>query len=166
MREEIPQWCWYNGQLLFALSDSLQTDSDLTIGQFMDEFKEAHGLPQFNLKNQGLILSLMYGLLVVPKEIWEPGNSVTKFEFFTRKNFEVSIGVGLPNHDFLRLLRNAISHANFEIIPEENLYRLWNIKTNGDRNFEATITHGHLGEFIAEVGKYFINQVRPADSVL
>lgn len=162
MRDEVPKWCWYNGQLLFALSERLVSAPNTSISEFMREFKEAQQLNHvdFNLKNQGLLISLMYGLLVLPKEMWEPKGTKTNFAFKTRKNFSLSPYVCFSTDDFLRLLRNAVAHANFEVIIEQSKYRFWNTTPKGDRNFDVTITHGGLGEFVAEIGKYFINQAR------
>ncbi len=72
----------------------------------------------------------------------------------------------VKTEEFLRLLRNSIAHANFEIVPETNLYKFWNIGPKGVKNFEVEIAHGDLGMFISEVGKYFINEVRQRTSAL
>ena len=166
MREEIPQWCWYNGQLLFALSDALAETPNMSLADFMLRFKQSQGLTtfDFNLKNQGLLLSLLYGLLVVPKEIWENKGVGTSFSFKTRSHFTITSPSSPTTDEFLRLLRNAIAHANFEVILSQGLYRFWNVNPKGLRNFEATISHANLGAFVAEIGKYFINEVRPANA--
>lgn len=162
MRDEIPQWCWYNGMLLFALADYLETEPNKSVRNFFDDFKAAHQLQniQFNIKNQGLLISLLYGLLVVPKEMWEPKGTKTNFVFNTRNQFTTTSSAPFSTDEFLRLLRNAVAHANFEVDIEKAIYRFWNTNPRGERTFEVTVTHGGLGEFIGEVGKYFINQVR------
>ncbi len=136
----------------------------MTISAFMLEFTKAQHLQsvEFNLKNQGLLISLLYGLLVVPKEMWEPIGTKTKFAFKTRSYFSLSSTGEVSTDEFLRLLRNAIAHANFEVLVEQSKYRFWNTTPRGHKNFEVTITHGHLGEFVAEIGKYYINEVCPA----
>lgn len=162
MRNEVPKWCWYNGQFLFALSDRLVSAPNTSISDFMSEFKEAQQLHQveFNLKNQGLLISLLYGLLVIPKEMWEPKGTKTKFAFNTRNHF--SLSPNISTDEFLRFLRNAVAHANFEVIIEQSKYRFWNTTPKGDINFDVSIAHGGLGEFVAEIGKYFINEASPS----
>lgn len=165
MNKEIPQWSWYNGQFLFAIDDALNTCGDeITVKKFMEEFKEKHGLTNFpfNLKNQGAVISLLYTLLVVPREIWEPkkGNG-TAFAFTTRPKFTITIGQDLCSDvwEFLRLMRNSVGHANFNIDINNAEYKFWNMTPSGNRNFEAIINHCDLGEFLSEIGKYYINEV-------
>ena len=162
MRDEVPQWCWYNGMLLFAMSDCLEVAPEKTVSKFFDEFKQTHLLQNihFNIKNQGLLISLLYGLFVVPKEMWKPKNT-TNFTFETRKHFSSVAPINFSTDEFMRLLRNAVAHANFEVLVEQSTYRFWNVNRKGKKNFEVTITHGGLGEFVSEVGKYFINYARP-----
>ena len=165
MNKEIPQWSWYNGQFLFAIDEVMDSGDDLiTVKQFMDEFKQKHGLTNFpfSLKNQGTVISLLYSLLVVPREIWEnKKENGTAFAFTTRSKFTISIGQELCSDvwEFLRLMRNSVGHANFSIDTHNSVYKFWNINPSGNRNFEATISHGDLGEFLSEVGKYYINEV-------
>ena len=163
MRDEIPQWCWYNGMLLFALEDYLKANPNISVSNFFNEFKITHQLQSinFNIKNQGLIISLLYGLLVVPNEMWEPKGTKTNFAFNTKSHFTTTSSAEFSTDEFLRLLRNAIAHANFEVNIDQATYRFWNINQKGEKNFEVTITHGKLGEFVGEVGKYFINEARP-----
>lgn len=129
----------------------------------MKSFKDSQQLTSidFNLKNQGILISLLYGLLVVPRELWEPNGVSTNFEFCTRTHFKFIHPHYVTTADFLRLMRNSLAHANFDIVVEDSRYKFWNVTPKGVRNFEVEITHGYLGEFVGEIGKYFINQVRP-----
>jgi len=161
-RQEIPLWTWYNGQFLFQFQEHVEKNSDKTISQFFEEFKKNQNIesPDFyQTKNQGTVILLMYGLMVIPKEIWE--KKTTEFEFLTRKKFEINISPNdnLDTLDFLRLMRNSLSHANFSIDIPNSKFKFWNNK-DAVKNFEVEINFGDLGEFIAEVGKYYINVVR------
>lgn len=166
MREEIPQWCWYNGMFLFSFDEALQSeDKNKTLKEFYNSFKEQQGLSNFpfSLKNQGAVICFLYAFLVIPREIWERDEEQgTEFSFKTIENFDVTIGKDQADNtwNFLRLMRNAISHANFNIDTDENKYTFWNNDRQGNHNFEVKVSHSGLGEFLTEVGKYYINEVR------
>jgi hypothetical protein len=167
-REEIPQWTWYNGQFLFKFDEQLNRNPNKTIGEFFNDFLESQNMKGedfYHTKNQGTVILLMYGLLVVPREIWE--KTQTSFVFATRNNFVVKIQPDeseLDTLNFLRLLRNSLSHANFEIDITNATLTFWNNPDKNDikRNFEVTINYNSLGEFLTEIGKYYINEVKNA----
>ncbi|OHB80150.1 MAG: hypothetical protein A2Z25_07115 [Planctomycetes bacterium RBG_16_55_9] len=72
--EEIPKWIWYTGQFLFYFQDQLANPSQATVTDCFNTFKEAQqlqGCHGFQLKNQGTMLMLLSGLLVVPRGMWE-----------------------------------------------------------------------------------------------
>ena len=162
-RQEIPQWTWYNGQFLFQFDEQLKKNPDKTISQFFSDFLTSQGLQNLNIyhtKNQGTVILLMYGLLVIPREIWERTN--TNFSFTTRTKFSIKQPTdnNLDTLNFLRLLRNSLSHAIFLIDTETAKLTFWNNQNNGTRNFEVEISYGDLGDFLSEVGKYYINEVK------
>lgn len=160
MRNEIPRWGWYNGMFLFEYADALETKGIQDIHNFYDSFKRKNlnGI-DFPLKNQGLSISLLYMLLVVPREMWEnQNNNNTSFAFTTRNLFAFREGENLDTWNFLRCMRNSISHANFNM-TQEGEYTFWNTQQNGNINFNVTIMHANLLVFISEIGKYFINEI-------
>jgi hypothetical protein len=167
-RDEIPLWTWYNGQFLFQFDKQLRNNPNITILEFFTNFLEDQNIQNYNFyhtKNQGTVLLLMYGLIVIPKEIWE--KTSTNFMFATRNKFvfvpPTDNSIGTLN--FLRLLRNSLSHANFSIDTENAKLRFWN-NNNTVRNFEVEISFSNLGEFIEEIGKYYINEVKKEKSDL
>lgn len=163
-REEIPVWTWYNGQLLFQFDEQLQKNPNKTISEFFNDFLVNQGLQNVNFyhaKNQGTIILLMYGLMVIPREIWEREN--TSFPFVTREKFTINLPIDSDRLDtlkFLRLLRNSLAHANFAIDVNSSKLTFWNNNDNGNKNFEVEISYLDIGEFTAEVGKYYINEVK------
>jgi hypothetical protein len=129
-------------------------------------FQESQGLqdcPGFHLKNQGTMLILLYGLLVVPREMWWQQPNLPEFAFETRRHFQFDNGnPDMSATDFLRFLRNAIAHANFDIVDlDAGIYEFWNMPPNGRINFAVRISHNESGQFITEVGRYYINCVLP-----
>lgn len=163
-REEIPVWTWFNGQLLFQFDEQLRQNPTQSISQFFTDFLISQGIENHNFyhtKNQGTVILLMYGLLVVPKEIWEKDG--TEFRFITRDKFLVNIPTDdhLDTSNFLRRLRNSLSHANFSIDVSQARVTFWdNRLKDGKRNFEVEIAWEDLGKFLAEVGKYYVNEVK------
>lgn len=163
-REEIPKWAWYTGQFLFHFQDQLDAGGQGTVADCFNTFKEALQLQNcdgFQLKNQGTMLMLLYGLLVVPREMWNY-QGLPDFQFKTRGEFRFCIGdENLAPRNFLKYMRHAIAHANFDIDLANNRYTFWNTQNNGTINFKVRINHCGLGNFVTEVGKYYINTVRP-----
>jgi hypothetical protein len=163
-REEIPLWTWYNGQFMFQFEEQLQTNPSKTISEFFKDFRINQGLQGVNFyhtKNQGTVILLMYGLMVIPREIWEKDK--TNFLFTTREKFTVKLPTDPARIDtlkFLRLLRNSLAHANFSIDVGTARLTFWNYNDNGNKNFEVEISYTDIGEFTAEVGKYYINEVK------
>jgi hypothetical protein len=160
MKNEIPRWGWYNGMFLHKLDDAIRKQPNQTISEFHKSFIDAqlNGIA-FPLQNQGLAISLLYMLLVVPREMWESSQQVgTQFEFNTKHLFTFRTGATDDNWQFIRLMRNAISHANFEM-DKSGTYVFWNTNNAGIKNFEVSIIHISLFEFISEIGKYYINRV-------
>lgn len=163
LNEEIPLWTWFNGQFLFQFDEALITNPNLSIAQFFNNFLKSQGLENqnfYNTKNQGTVILLMFGLLVIPREVWEQSN--TNFQFITRNKFEIKIPINHENLgtlDFLRLLRNSLAHANFSLDTSTSRLTFWNYN-KGTKNFEVEISYSYLGEFLAEVGKYYVNDVK------
>lgn len=100
---------------------------------------------------------MLYMVLVVPREMRETNQVArTNFKFDSRNKFSKITGDWQDNWDFIRLMRNAISHANFDM-DQKGEYRFWNIGQQGQKNFEVSIMHSDLFEFISEIGHYYIN---------
>ena len=166
-RDEIPKWAWYTGQFLFYFQDQLERDGQVSVADCFDHFREANQLqncPGFQLKNQGTLLMLLYGLLVIPREMWQH-EGVPDFQFASRGSFHFCIGQSnMQSSNFLRFMRNAIAHANFDIVDlQRGLYEFWNIGRNGC-DFKVRISQKGLCSFVTEVGQYYINDVAPAIS--
>jgi len=168
-RHQIPQWTWYNGKFLFQFNEQLEKNPEKTIKQFFDEFLVSQSLDKLNVyhtKNQGTVILLLYGLLVIPKELWE--ETSTNFLFQTKGKFKIIVGDNnLDTLGFLRKLRNSIAHANFEIDTDIDtnsvICTFWNT-SHGKKNFEVEICYSDLGEFMSEVGKYYINEVQNSNT--
>lgn len=162
-RNDIPLWTWYTGQFLFQFDEHLQNNPNKSISEFYNDFlinQEIKSLNFFQTKNQGTAILLLYGLMVIPKEIWE--KYTTNFPFKSRDKFKFNppTDANIDTLTFLRLLRNSIAHANFSLDISNAKFMFWNTHKKGERNFEVEISYISLGIFINEIGKYYINEVR------
>jgi hypothetical protein len=162
MKNEIARWGWYNGLFMHEFQELLEVNPSATIQAFHTDFRKdfLNGI-EFPLKNQGLVISMLYMVLVIPRELWEKEKIETNFKFNTKNHFTFIIPENdIDNWDFLSMMRNAISHANFDM-TDDGIYSFWNISSDKNINFKVTICHCKLFEFINEVGKYYINEVAP-----
>ncbi|WP_395078080.1 HEPN family nuclease [Flavobacterium sp.] len=163
-RDSIPLWTWLNGQFLFQFQEELESNPKKTISEFFNNFC-TQPFPGSNIcnfyqtKNQGTIIILLYGLMVIPKEIWEKDK--TSFLFDTRQKFTFNPPTrnNISTLDFLRLFRNSIAHANFSLETTNGMWTFWNIDRSNIKNFEVSLKHFDLGLFAAEIGKYYLNDV-------
>jgi hypothetical protein len=165
-RDDIPLWTWLNGQFLFQFQEQLEKNPNKTILEFYKDFctepfPESNNCNFYQTKNQGTIIILLYGLMVIPKEIWEKTN--TNFPFETREKFTFNppTDTNISTLEFLRLFRNSIAHANFSLDTNNETWTFWNINRSNIKNFEVSLKHFDLGLFTAEIGKYYLNDVRP-----
>jgi hypothetical protein len=164
-RDDIPLWTWLNGQFLFQFQEELGKNPNKTISEFFNDFCNepfpgSNKCNFYQTKNQGTIIILLYGLMVIPKEIWEKNN--TNFTFNTREKFTLNppTDTNISTLDFLRLFRNSIAHANFSLDTNNEMWTFWNINRSNVKNFEVSLKHFDLGLFTAEIGKYYLNDVR------
>jgi len=173
----IPYWVWYTGRFLFYADRALEVNPEKPIGEVYQQFlQHEEGLSAesgFQLRNQGTTLMLAYGLLVLPRELWER-DGLPEFEFKTRDEFTFiidTVGAQSNTRQFIRCMRNALSHANIKIIApaqssQENTFTFWNRTRSGDIDFKVETSWSGLIEFIVEAGRYYINKVKPtADSI-
>lgn len=158
MRNQIPKWCWLNGLFIHNLADSLETDPDMSISSYHEAFcKELDGF-QFPLKNQGFVISMLYSMLVIPREMWENDRQIrSEFAFTTSPRFTAIEGKWNDSWCFLRLMRNAIAHAHFEL-NEQGVYHFWNINKQDIMDFKVSVMHSDLFAFIKELRDYFLNK--------
>lgn len=156
----------------------IESEPDKTIGEIYFEFCKLHGLDMYapwsyDLLNQGFVTAALYAILVFPYEMWGKDAAGSNFKFSSRDHFRFSDEVphsesiwsrerysGLTHLDFLRLLRNAVSHANIKAPADTQPWIFWNIDLKNRKNFEVRTSNQGLGFFITEVGKFFVNEVR------
>jgi len=177
MRKEeadIPVWCFLTAQFLDRFESNKSKEHYLQVyNDFLNGLEVKPKMEDFNCKNQGLILMLCYGLLVYPVEYWKSFlKDNNRIEELNKSFIEAAEGMGdlriksfedlftiaisaNSREDFLRKLRNAVSHAHIEVDISKNLYTFWNYQ-----NFRVSISHANMGIFLTGLGRHFSNAQR------
>lgn len=103
-------------------------------------------------------------MIVVPKEVWNPASNDTIYkvlesqkplDLFTVKQWTRPANEH-PMRDFLRHLRNAVSHVNFSLDSDGN-FEFWDKNGSGVENYRVFIARDDLAAFLSTVGAALAN---------
>ncbi|UTW66224.1 hypothetical protein KFE94_16470 [bacterium SCSIO 12643] len=167
LEKEIPTWAYINFQLLYQINKAKDNGelSELTVSDLINNTSEHIGsnIPLesfYSPVNSGSVFSFLYSLLVVPKELFKKENYdlFKEFEFKIEDYFEIIKGRNLITQNFkiFRLLRNSISHVNYEIDTNDKFtVTLWNTN-NGSIDFKLKSDIHRLSNFAVEIAKFYI----------
>ena len=159
---EIIEWGYWTAKFLFDMSGKVHRGMKLEECVF-DSFLSDNGFAKnttFVLDNQATILMTAYILLVYPRELLDqfdyailPDDLQHPFTFTIPAPPEM-----LDNETFIRRMRNAIAHANVQLILGENAsFRLWNENQQDNVNFDVRISKEDFVGFLARLGRIFVN---------
>jgi len=102
------------------------------------------------------VLSLLYCLIVVPKEFWSLGPAHAVYGQIADQWSvgEAAIRVDRsrwrdPTYRFIHHLRNAVAHANLEF--RERAFEFWD-KNGGEEKYRAVLSETAMQQFLAVVG--------------
>jgi hypothetical protein len=152
---EIPQLAFINAQIIQRVIDSVafQAAARAVSG--------GYGIRDYQFMNPAYVASLLYCLLVVPRQLFVEGNEVfwdsqvppaTISSHFAIKT--AAPEVLQKSSRFLRRLRNAVAHARFEV--DENLMFVFRDGRNVV-DFEVQASKDQLMEFLSDVGSKLAN---------
>jgi hypothetical protein len=158
-RDEIPQRAFINAQII------QQAEENGSWSESILNITKQYHLTNYQVVNPAHIVSLMYCLFVVPKELWIKRN---KFHsIFSEINTNIinsiidNISYSNPKfsddfaYNFLNKLRNSIAHANYSF--DENMnFEFWDTY-NGTENFRCTMNIKNLSRLISMVGSTLAN---------
>jgi hypothetical protein len=163
LREEIPQRAYINAEIIQVALNTL------TFRESIDAVKRKYQLQEYDFVNPAYIISLLYCLLVVPREVWlknEPDQTIyeevkkcASLRYFVITNPENHDGllVGYSVHSFLKHLRNSVAHARFSI-DREMVFTFSDQENKKDeQQFRVSISARNLMEFLSEVGAILAN---------
>jgi len=172
-RDAVPVLSWYTARYLMEAQNELAKSSDISVRELYQKVCTVNNIQKdFPLLNFGLSMMLAYGIFVFPKEVL--GNSVdwSKCEFSPEDTFNFLIdetGAQKRLPQFIRGMRNAISHANVKYLggvpaDQENGCTFWSEKKEEASktmvvNFKVQTSSKGFLEFLDKVGKFLINEV-------
>jgi len=164
-------WSWYTTRFLRLIEEARKTQKDISVKelekQYLEQLKKEGniGNKDFPLFNPGYLMMLAYALLVIPKEIIGRNKLLyNDFSFSTKSMFQFirPKKYNSDPEDFLRKMRNAVSHGNFKLEADNNsgssLFTFWN-ESNRKENFRVTTTNEGFWQFLDEIGKYYSKKV-------
>ena len=108
-------------------------------------------------------ISLLYCLIVVPKEVWRPEKGGEIYSEIQRRrlcdHFTIdSARLGFhanPSYFLIHHLRNAVAHVHFSL-SENRRFNFWDQRTETSQpHFRASTSLDGLGLFLADVAKLF-----------
>jgi hypothetical protein len=160
-RSDVPMWAWLNGQIIqeaFAAGELAPA-----IARVEKQYAVSPGT--FSVENVGYLLSLLYCLIVVPKQLWlqtslppelaslDPQPILDLFRITQgSQNFDTN-----PLYRLLRHLRNSIAHVRFSI-DDSNRLMFWDqYSDNHSIEFKASISLSDLMKFLSRIGPLLAN---------
>jgi len=159
LRNEIPQRAFINAQIIQSAEelDSWKKSKLLVSSKY--------SLPEYEFINPAYVVSLLYCLLVVPKEIWIKNNKYHKVFSEVDENelkdnitsyrssdpkFETNFSYNIAHK-----LRNSVAHANYEIDHELN-FEFWD-EFKGKENFRCKFSSKSIMWYLSEFGAKLAN---------
>ncbi|MGN6187128.1 MAG: HEPN family nuclease [Thermoanaerobaculia bacterium] len=170
LRYEIPARAFINHQILQSPT-LLPALDKATQALFNTEPYRNQGLiaGEYSIMNHAQVVSLLYCLIVVPKELLNLPRTDQLFRDMTEAEafaaFSVSV-TPMPEahefgYEFLRALRNAISHALFTV-DHLMTFSFW---TDKGRKWRITIPRDALMSFLSRYGAMLANAALRARSL-
>jgi len=160
-REEIPSWAFINAQIAQLAVHT--KDFRRCVRQVEKQY--GCSLGSFNFINSAYLVSLLYCLIVVPKEVWPLSENHDVYGRID-KNWLMSVVTidqaetrfdTHPVYYFVHHLRNAVAHANFSI-TDDGRFAFWDQKNKAvSPYFRASMSIDDLQKFLSKVGPLLAN---------
>lgn len=162
LKLDVPARAYINAQLLLLL------EKGGTLFEAKKELfsKESYVEVELNsydyqINDHSLAISLLYCIIVVPREILDLPENHMIFKYFDEKQVTNFFTINEPKQINSKLLierlRNSVAHALFSItnVTGIGLYKFW----NDQKPFNATINHDELLKFLSIIGQRLTNAV-------
>jgi hypothetical protein len=158
--EQIPPFAYIEAQILHraAKEGALVATAQLV--------ERTYGVPSGTF-GRGIffeirLLSLLYFLVVVPKELWDLDESHPIYDEIAREWALTHVVVFLDNsswqkpiYRFIHHLRNAVAHANFEF--KQQNFEFWDENRSGAVRYRAAVSVTAIERFLEIVGSRLAN---------
>lgn len=114
--------------------------------------------------NPAYVASLLYCLLVVPRELFIAGDNTTLDANLSARDvtkfFRIHVdtaGVASRSSQFLRRLRNSVAHANFSVDESMN-FKFTDRKPRASQDeFVITASSTEVMDFLSSIGAFLAN---------
>ncbi len=164
LRKEIPQRAFINAQIVQLVDKNGDWEGSTS------SVANHYGLGQYQFMGPAYVVSLLYCLLVVPKEIWikknkdhNIHNEIDINELKKRVSSYTSTNQNFDSDfvfNFIHKLRNSVAHANYEI--DENMnFKFWD-EYGGNENFRCELDKENLMWLLSVIGEKMANLRRQA----
>lgn len=157
LRLEIPAHAFLNAQIIQEVRDKSEfkqaIKTVITTGHYKNQ-----GLTEYEFQNTAYVVSLLYCLIVVPKELWgekkksDIYNEIEKEDVLKLFNIKSAEQSDKSAFSLIRHLRNAVSHADFNI--DSNFSFTFR---DDDSKWGATIGINDLMKFLSIAGRILAN---------
>jgi len=158
-RDEIPQRAYINAEVLQLAVKTADFQDCLR------HVETKYGLGPYSVINPAHVISLLYCLVVVPKELWLTEESEVLHmrlaqlhpeKLFALERTDASFSAR-PAAELIRHLRNSVAHADFSV-GTDGQFRFFDRPKQGiEPRFVASITLRNMEEFLAIVGSELAN---------
>lgn len=163
LRSEIPKRAFLNAEIT---QEMVKTSA---FSECLKMVQQKYDLQEYQFLNPAYVISLLYCLLVVPKEIWLKGDphhpiylEIGKRNPLKYFKLEVPIDTGdrffrSPVYSLLRGLRNSVAHARFAV-DQDMTFTFWDQRNeNAPEHFRVSISADSLMAFLSQVGSLLAN---------
>jgi hypothetical protein len=160
LRDEIPKRASMNAEIVQHVITTQ------VFGEAIEAIQQKYGIQEYQFMNQAYVVSLLYCLLVVPKELWlgkerKQGIYQELDKWEPLRNFDLEI----TNHEFaqdptyhlIHGLRNSIAHARFSV-NNSLQFTFWDQRPGASApHFQVTASSSNLMAFPSEIGSLLAN---------
>lgn len=166
LRLDIPARAKINFEILTLIEDhelSLQEAKKqlfLRTEPYCKTFTEAD-VNRYRCRDHSLAISMLFCMIVIPKELLLLPRDHKIYKDLDNENIMMGFRITQPaekigSSEFIRLLRNSVSHANFSVRDgvEDAEFEFW---TEREPIFRATISYLGLMDFLGHVGSRLAN---------
>jgi hypothetical protein len=160
LADGIPQWAFLNAQVTQSVRGSP------AFQEAVQKVAGGYGITGYTFINPAYVASLLYCLLVVPKELF-PKKIRASFNIEARpRSVSSYFVINTPPTDitkcstdveFLRRLRNSVAHARFEVHEDSTFVFRDRPKNDKPDNFEVHASVKKLEAFLSDVGAELAN---------
>jgi hypothetical protein len=168
LKNEIPARAFINAQIIMELRDKDIFIESINKVINYPQYKDHLSQIGYQFENQAYIVSLLYCLIVVPKESWD--NSAIYDKLASEKPQDLFTLTMDDSHlpriqkDYSNVekkliyrLRNSVSHANYSI-NDTLEFTFWDMIPNNPKEWEVKIKSNNLMIFLSKVGSILANE--------